>query len=433
MKVSSHVSIALATIGLASTATANVWYALNAYQGSSCQGAPFKFVQIDMTRIFNIAQLGTVFNSTDFQTLAKALGVKDIPTKMYTCTDLTNLGVLLTSLSTLSGSGQTSTNFLNLGASVSATLPAASHFGDLIAGKCVTEKEGTMTYAMDAKCQETRSGRDPAFPPGKSPYVTYYAGFGQTSCAPEKATLISAQLADGMCYSNNILSTNSTSIGSCSTAGCGGNMTTTPNITMTSATGVSLGALPAGFANCKVNTTNYSTAQYKCVAGSSKSLVSGQETYSYTFASNSNQVIPFAGAMGLKLASSNSVNVNVTVGPAPEVANAPPSNGINTFYHFKVPSNTQFSAVISLTYDDDLLNQFQYKAKDLKWAVYNETAMEWQIKSDTKVNTDTKQVEFTTSGFSEWTVVYKPSAALRSAATPLVILLGLAVSLSAYV
>ncbi|KAI9094881.1 hypothetical protein DFS34DRAFT_226168 [Phlyctochytrium arcticum] len=420
------------------SSTKKVWLAINAHTGASCSNPIFKFAQLDMGYYFAQANVSSAISSLLFQEAASELSIsKSIPTSLSTCKDFENLGNMYSALQATDGGADesdfenTAMGLLLSGFSASAALPEGvfKNLGELSKGKCVSTAREKFAYSLSAKCYETE--RDPAFPSGKSPYVTTYSGMGQTSCSSDLATIVSGQLADGVCYSNNILAINGAGDGGCWTASCTGKA---PNITFTDIAGALQGSLPQNATSCNVDNSGATpfTNQVMCVVGSEKSLVAQTIRQEVAFSGSGDSLTSLAGNLGMKFSSSGAVVVNVTVGATPEVAKAPPSNGINTYYHFQVPTGTVFSALISFTYDDSLLNQFQYKPDALKWAVYNELAQEWQVKSDSKYNPTSKSVEYTTTGFSEWTIVATTSASIRAAAPPLLILLGLIVSFTAH-
>jgi hypothetical protein len=163
-------------------------------------------------------------------------------------------------------------------------------------------------------------------------------------------------------------------------------------------------------------------------AGGGFSFVDVQQKAAQVFRANMTEKIPFPGGvrMGLRPADNSSVvNLNVTVDAVPISANVTPSKGINTYWKFEVEPGTKFSADLTWAYNETDLAHFNYTAHSLKWAVYNPVTGTWDAKGATIVNTTDRTVIYTTSGFSEWTIVSQsdsgafallPSVTLISAA-----------------
>ncbi|TPX66376.1 hypothetical protein SpCBS45565_g04536 [Spizellomyces sp. 'palustris'] len=450
-------------------ATASVFLTTNVHAGPSCNSKAFAFVrlseipsaehliigkivaftQLNVTWMFETSGLLTLLtNKTEMTTLSNFLNVA-VPTSISTCNDVVNFLTLLDKIGQLQDQDN-STSPLALGFNVTTTGQANATFSNeasssrkigattvfqnitnLLDGGCRPFNLTGTTMGMSARCNV--GSTSPALPPSADNFVVTYQNLYDATCNYDHASVIYGQVADGNCYGAlPLIGFQSIDDASCTKAVCTNN---SPNVTAFSSSGEITAYLSANETQCQIQSTSNSTSTSEkviCKAGL-RSLVTVSTRDERTWPANSNQAVTFPGNLGLKLSANTDVPLNVTVAPTPSVAGAPPTNGINTFYHFEVPPGTQFKADLTFTYDANLLSQYQYKAEDLKWAVYDESSGVWKVKTGSTVDTSSMTVLYSTSSFSEWTIVAAATSAAALTMTPsMLMVVGLSV-LSAFV
>ncbi|TPX66628.1 hypothetical protein SpCBS45565_g04342 [Spizellomyces sp. 'palustris'] len=287
---------------------------------------------------------------------------------------------------------------------------------------------------------------------------TYTPVEQNSTCGYQRALGIMGVLADDMCRTETgiIYQVVQTNVGrACVRATCSGNIPKLyANASALTWTQVGLEGLQQGSANISLNVDAYANACElsgtpsshftTCKAGgyvassetttdtkkpgNGKSFVDNLTFESHGFTSaNQNTRITIPGNAGIKLRPGGngnaSVAVNVTVSPDPITALTIPSTGINTYWRFEATANATFSADLSWTYSDADLGLFNYTATSLKWAFYNQVTGTWDTQSGTTVDTSAKTVAYTTTHFSEWTIVASATSGALSSAPSLIMVL----------
>ncbi|KNC99490.1 uncharacterized protein SPPG_04886 [Spizellomyces punctatus DAOM BR117] len=428
-------------------ATASVFLTTNVHAGPSCNSKIVAFTQLNVTWMLETSGLLNVLsNATEMKMLSDFLHIT-VPTSISTCNDVVNFLTLLDKIEQFQDQDN-STSPLALGFNITATeqvnvtfsseSSSRKNFGPtafgnttrLLNDECIPVNMTGTIMGTSARCNA--GSTSPALPPSADNFVVTYKNLYDTTCNYDHASIIYGQVADGTCYGAlPIVGFQSIDDASCTKAVCTNN---SPNVTAFSSSGAMLASLSANDTQCQIQSAPNSTSTSEkviCKAGL-RSLVTVATKDVRTWPANSNQAVTFPGNLGLKLSANSDVPLNVTVAPTPSVAGAPPTNGINTFYHFEVPSGTQFKADLTFTYDANLLSQYQYKAEDLKWAVYDESSGVWNVKTGSTVNTGSMTVLYTTSSFSEWTIVAAATSAALTMTPSMLMIVGLSV-LSAFV
>ncbi|KAJ3008220.1 hypothetical protein HKX48_008705 [Thoreauomyces humboldtii] len=257
--------------------------------------------------------------------------------------------------------------------------------------------------------------------PDPSPYVpidvtttTAFAstGSGTTNAADGASCTSNANCASRVCTDSFCQSGGKSGLGaSCAT----GDDCTTANclrgVCAVLGKLVDLGGPCTSNSDCGTNNCVSSVCHVAVVAAGARpaSLVQTTSHSLVGVAPNVSTTFALPGNCGMSLNSASSATVNVTVAPSPPANVAEPPKGIATYYSFNITTGGTFKANLTFVYADDLLTQYGYDAKDLKWSRYDTTSRSWQAQIGT-VDTDTKVVRYTTSQFSTWSIVAQATA-----------------------
>ncbi|KNC98469.1 uncharacterized protein SPPG_06170 [Spizellomyces punctatus DAOM BR117] len=463
----SLIPLAMLVVSGLPSVVGDVWLTFSHYTQSDCSGSPVGFFYADWTQY---AQLMAGLNSTWSSSAAAVANVqtcqqliaaqKEFPSSFY--------GQLnsRTSISLTAGDILALNLAIKIFADVSVDLIHVQDKLDAIqAGTCYPNLQtrwGNNTYGyLKPGCVVSTTA--PALPGTSSQTYsirasTYTPVDQNSTCGYKRALGIMGVLADDICRTETgiIYQVGQSNVGrACVRATCSGDFPKLyANASALTWSQGGFGGIQHGSANislnvdayanaCELSGTPYShfttckvggyTASSESTTdtkkpGNGKSFVDNitYQTHGFTSANQGTRVtIP--GNAGIKLRPSGtgnaSVTVNVTSSPDPITALTIPPTGINTYWRFEATANATFSADLSWTYTDADLALFNYTATSLKWAFYNQVTGTWDTQSGTTVDTSAKTVGYTTTHFSEWTIVASATSGALSSAPSLVMVL----------